>query len=307
MVKDNGKHAWAGNKPAWHNRGVSLGRDLTAQECIEYAGLDFVVAKSPLTSEEGDVTDHSAIVRTDKPVGDSHRVLSIVKNSYQIVQYKDAFKVFDRIIDRDEAVYDSVGVLGKGERMFLVAKLPKSFFVDKDEYQKYITVSTSHDYSSAIKVYATPVRTVCSNTLTVAMRKATSMVYYRHTKNVHERMLNVPVFLGLVDQRFNETQKMFNQLVKTPLTHPLFNQYVSDLFPSENPNRKTLEHREGVAMMLQHDDQRNHKDTFYGAFNALTQYVDHSMQSKHGQFENAVFGRGNQLKQKALTLALEVK
>jgi len=297
--------AYIGSEAAWHGKGVTMDGLFYARDIIEKAGFDYEVVKIPLFTEDGQKIPKFATVRNDLPIGHEDRVLGVVGERYVPVQNQQAFSFFDNVVGEGKAIYTSAGILGHGERTFVVAKIPREYYIAEDEYEQFVVLNNSHDGSYALRILVTSVRVVCQNTLTMALRKFKSKVSLRHTTNVGNRMLDSANLLGLVDQRFNETQAMFNQLVETPLTHPLFSQYVTELFPSDNPNKKTRDHREGVAMMLEHDDQRNHKDTFYGAFNALTQYTDYQMVSKCGKFENAIFGRGNKLKQKALTLALE--
>lgn len=224
-----------------------------------------------------------------------------------MVQNRDAFSFFDEVVGEGKAIYTSAGVLGHGERTFVVARIPQEFYIKDDAYEEYVVLNNSHDGSYALRVMTTAVRVVCQNTLNMALRTHRAKVTLRHTTNVHDRLSQATALLGLVNEQFRQTEKLFNALANKPLTHPLFNQYVEELFPhyGDNPGKRTREHREGVAEALAHEWNQisGIKDTWYSAFNAATQYVDWQYETKTPQLENALFGSGANIKQRALSLA----
>ena len=87
-----------------------------------------------------------------------------------------------------------------------MAKLPETIKVaEKDTVSQYILVSNSHDGSGAIKILPTPIRVVCNNTLTWALRKGHANQYsFRHTKNASERVEAARKVLRLVNLEFGK-------------------------------------------------------------------------------------------------------
>jgi phage/plasmid-like protein (TIGR03299 family) len=315
MEREDGTYAWTGAEPGWHRLGNPVGHLQTVDQIFTtMPEMDMHVVKEPLgVVSTGERTTMCATVRTDLPAGHPDRILGYVKDTYEVVQYRDIFRMFDELIERDEAVYDSVGLLGHGEQMFLVAKLPREFYINQDRFEEYLTFTTSHDQSYAIKTYFATIRTVCQNTLTASLRAAKTIVYLRHTKNVHERMLNVPALLGLATKKSKELQEVFNYLVNRPITHDLFNQYLVDVFPHQGdaPSRPTIEHRENVAMLFEgHTNQTpGIQGTWYAATQAVTEYVDHHQTANARVGPNAalaesLFGRRAKVKENALALAV---
>lgn len=164
-IRDGQASFAAKGEKAWHGLGQYVDKAMTAAEAMELARMDWDVEKRPLFVEEPDEADGDDVVfselenwaaatRTD--TGD---ILSIVSDSYQIVQNRDCFGFFDSIIDREEAIYETAGVLGKGERIFLTAKLPSDIIVkgDVDVVNNYILLTNSHDGTSALQ----PVFNLC--------------------------------------------------------------------------------------------------------------------------------------------------
>lgn len=309
MAHDIYEDGYVGDQPAWHSRGTILDGQFTAEDAIRYAKMDYQIEKIPLFTSDGQSVDRYATIRIDKAPYDPHRILGVVGPRYEVVQNNKAFEFFDGVVGEGKAIYTSAGVLGHGERTFVVARIPHEFYVADDKFEEYVVLNNSHNGSFALRIMTTAVRVVCQNTLSMALKSFKSKVTLRHTTNVHNRMLDAAELLGLADKKFRETQELFNHLVTRPLTHPLFEQFVEELFPAENPNRVTLEHRDGVRALLAHEYNQTPgiRHTVYAATQAAMQYVDHAMPNRATtRFEHALFGAGARIKDRAIKVATEL-
>jgi len=310
MADEIYQNNYVGDQAAWHGKGTVMDGQFYARDVVEKGGFDYTVVKIPLYTQDGQAVDRFATVRNDLPIGDPDRILGVVGPRYEVVQNADAFTFFDNVVGEGQAIYTSAGVLGHGERTFIVARIPMEFYVVDDKFEEYVVLNNSHDGSYALRIMTTAVRVVCQNTLSAALRSFKSKVSLRHTTNVHSRMLDAAELLGLVDKKFRETQELFNHLVQKPLTHLLFEQFVEELFPAENPNRRTSEHRDGVKALFAHEWNQTLgiRHTAYSAFQACVQYVDHVMPYRHGatRFEHALFGPGVKVKDRAVKIATKL-
>ena len=136
--EQTGKHSFFSVKEkAWHNLGQIISDYPTSAEAIKHAGLDYTVEKRNLftygddTDPEKDDNDVVMEWRVDVPNfyatvrTDTEQVLGVVGNDYEIVQNVNAFDFFDSIVGgKDGILYETAGALGKGERIFITAKLP---------------------------------------------------------------------------------------------------------------------------------------------------------------------------------------
>ncbi len=182
---------YVGEEP-WHGLGTKLESPASAAEAIEAAKLDWEVTKVPLYAASGRrrvaLKNRFAVVRKDLLDKKQCKALGIVGSQYTPLQNREAFSFFDPIVGEKAAVYHTAGVLGNGERIWILAKLPEDIRVtDDDITNKFLLLSNSHDGTSAVQVKFTPIRVVCQNTLTQALKRGPT-VWVAHTQNIHERL-----------------------------------------------------------------------------------------------------------------------
>lgn len=192
--------------PPWHGKGTPVDGLMTAGECIKKAGLDWGVAKVPLRlNDEGGVpvSGLSAVVRTDRPVDDPARVLSVVGDEYQPLQNWDAFRFFDAVVGPGNARYETAGAIDNGRRVWLLASLGEPITpVPRDEVVPYLLLANGHDGRLMVHVKFTPVRVVCQNALAMALVGHDR----RHIALRHDRTLR---------RRLVESGDLFRQILET--------------------------------------------------------------------------------------------
>jgi phage/plasmid-like protein (TIGR03299 family) len=231
--EQTGKHSFFSVKEkAWHNLGQIVQDYPTSKEALQFAGLDYTVAKRKLFTFDSEneaanedieikipeiaVPNYFATIRTD-----NETVLGVVGKDYEVVQNIDAFSFFDAIVGGDGIQYETAGALGKGERIFITAKLPNYIKVGNDDLiEQYLFLTTSHDGGGSITAAFTPVRIVCNNTLNAALRNHSNAFKIRHTANAKERLEEAHKLMGITNQLSNELERIFNQWAKVRITRP---------------------------------------------------------------------------------------
>jgi len=112
----------------------------------------------------------------------------------------------------DGIQYETAGALGKGERIFITAKLPDYITVGgNDLIEKYLFLTTSHDGFGSITAAFTPIRIVCNNTLNAALRNNTNAFKIRHTVNAKERLEEAHKLMGITNLLSSQLEGIFNQ------------------------------------------------------------------------------------------------
>lgn len=290
----------------WHHLGAELANPATARDAIEAAGLDYTVVVKPMREfvepdHADDVPDRWVTVRTD-----TREILGIVEEGYEPIQNRDAFAFFDSLVDFDEAMYETAGTIGRGERIWILAKLPGFVKVQgKDIVNKYLLLSNSHDGSSLARVKVTPIRMVCNNTLTAALKGA-GEVQIRHTSNALDDFTQALSLLGLANSLYGQLEVVFNRMALTKISDEQLLNYVKALVPDdEEDNAKSQEIRNAFFELYESGQGADlSRGTLWGAFNCVTEYTDHKMEGNAAVRLKSIWsGRGEQLKLKAYQLA----
>jgi phage/plasmid-like protein (TIGR03299 family) len=207
----------------WHKIGNVTEGALTSSEAIEKAGLDWTVSIRGLATFQEDnntdvsslidVPDHYATVRdTD------NTVLGVVGNRYTPIQNIECFDFLDTVLDDSEAKYETAGSLYGGKIVWMLINLGKDVVVGEDRTVPYLLLTNSHDGSTAIKGMTTPIRVVCANTLSLALKDNVTSFGFRHTNNVHNKITQARKLLEInykyIDNFQEEVEKLIEQHVE---------------------------------------------------------------------------------------------
>jgi len=303
-----------GQKP-WHKLGTEVMEAATSEQAIIASGLNWQVKQSPVEFMANGYSrkDSSHMVNYRSDNGES---LGIVGDGYKVLQNKEAFSFFDAIVGVKEAIYHTAGALGKGERIWLLAKLPGYIrTVGDDVTEKFLLLSSSHDGSQAVTVMFTPIRVVCSNTLNVALGAKSNRVSVRHTLNMGLRVNEIQNELGIINQRFSLFEDATRKLAMTQITSEVLKKFVIDsgLVPtdadSKDGSTRAQNIMEEVSRLFEYGkgaDLAGAHGTAWGAFNAVVEYVDHKRggDNLNKRASSLLFGSGALIKQKAWNNAL---
>jgi hypothetical protein len=95
----------------------------SAEQAIEMSGLSWGIDQLPLIAGNGvSIDTHKALFRND-----SNALLGVVGKDYYPIPNSMAFSFFDVICDRYNCTYQYAGVIKEGRKIFLQAKMGKSF------------------------------------------------------------------------------------------------------------------------------------------------------------------------------------
>lgn len=286
-------------QPAWHGLGQIVTEYPTSQEAMKFAGLDYVVEKRKLyTPDNGETNADGDTVFTELEVPnffatvrkDTDAVLGVVGREYNIVQNAEAFSFFDAIVGGGDGIlYETAGALGKGERIFITAKMPDYIRVGNDDViEKYVFLTTSHDGSGSITAALTPTRIVCNNTLNVALGNCSNVVKVRHTMSAQEKLREAHKVMGMVNKLTPMLEDIYNHWAKVRITDKQVQQLIQ---LAMCPNKEVLTKltkgefdetstafknicNDAFEYAMTSDTQQlvTTKGTVFGAFNAVTGY-----------------------------------
>lgn len=340
----------------WTGKGAHHVTDCkTSEEVMIKAGLNFQVDKCELVAKMPFNVDKSDEILDDINAGnafvngtnvyrdcpntfatyrtDTNIPLGNVKSKYEVVQNNSAFKFFDDAIGKDKAIWQTAGAFGRGERVFVTAKLPSNILVKGDVIENYLVFSNSHDGSSGVNILFTPIRVVCQNTLNAAIRSADCYVRFRHTASVHGKILTAQEILGISKQKISLAQEMFEQLANHKYTDEEAMNYFAATYLTESEIDKITEvdNKTGVQKLfrrngqfiqdtgistrkintlcdtlnyyLEGPGQADFRGTAYGAYNAVTGYFSNVVNMEGlKRMDNLLYGNANKITQNSLAM-----
>ena len=203
-------------------------------------------------------SNYKAIVRED-----TNEVISIVKNSYEIVRNKDLINnLLEELstldtpyrIDRSHSFVDN-------KRMRLMITFPDLTMHDENsEIQLSLYLHNSYDMSESVRMRWGFFRLICSNG--AILGKILSQSYFRHTKGF--KIGNLKDSLSATYDQIPAIQARIKELESTPVTQELMNR---------------VEKGVGKKLSKRVFDQR--PLTEYQMYNALTNYISHVMEQRH--------------------------
>jgi phage/plasmid-like protein (TIGR03299 family) len=282
--KKTGKTSFvAVGEPAWHKLGEYVDGAMTAEEVHNKSGQNFIVAKKPIAVAGGQkIPGYFATVRTD-----TNDVLGVVSDAYHVVQNHECFGFFDAIVDRGEAIYHTAGVLGRGERIFITAKLPIDIQVHGDQVENYLLLTTGHDgkKGSAIQVGFTPIRVVCGNTLAAALDGLQNKVTILHFKNAKDKLESAAKVMGMTSKYTLGLDQTFKRMAEVKISDKQLREYIEQVMKQEKKEILTKEELEKgyskqfiktvdeiVQFAHEHPTQQTEAamGTVWGAYNAIS-------------------------------------
>ena len=321
----NGKHSFVSgnNQKAWHGLGQVLAQKfLTSKECIEHANLGYTVEKTPAYSLiNGKFVSIPNTFNTFR--SDTNTPFSgTVGKGYTVVQNTEAFTFFDNIVGQDLAIYETAGVLGVGESIFLTAKLPDYCTIKGEKIEYFIILKMSHDGKGPIKAMITPIRVVCQNTLNMAIENAVNCLNIRHTISAPERLKQAHKLMGITNEYKEAFTNMAEKLMKVKISDKMFKDIIVDLFPSGAKERSENTRIKNILNDVENSyytgvGQSGIIGNGWGVYNGVGHYFDHikkygnpekdAIASQEIKFDNLFSGLAytvkNDLVDKLLTLA----
>ena len=268
-------------------------------QVLEATGLNWTVNKKELVSVDGLNTESFGMFRND-----NNQWLGTVGKRYEPYQNH---KLVSNMVDITSAVDLDVtrgGVLAKGKKVFLQAKLPDDV-VGNSGIKRWLTTTNSHDGTSAITLGYSNMVVACSNSFHAASKGSNR---FRHTinadSNIQDNVKQIQFTLA------NEMQliETFKAMQATTIKDEAVDRTVRSLF--------------GIGLDTMQDDistrKRNQVETFsdnlvteinthgktmWSLFNAVTRYTNHEIAPQEEDAKNNFLMNGGGFKMSNLGYA----
>jgi len=318
----NGRTAMAyQNETPWHRLGHRLPSMTSVPQALVAGGLDWQIGLQPVFLADGrQVPGRRAVIRDV-----DNAILNTVGDLYTPIQNADAFDILTPACADFGVTIETAGALGRGERVWMLAKMPESIEPIKgDTINGYFLVTTGHGDNLAYSARFTPIRVVCQNTLNAATaQRGTDIVRLPHLPGVDRRLDEARKLVDRMMAAMKETGDTFASMARRKMNAREIAKYIETVFPTPanvaEPSTQLAQRRADVARLVWEGvgadlAGANAKGaTAWAAYNAVTEYFDHvlpgvakSDRARERANESALFGQYAGIKAKALDVAREL-
>lgn len=304
--------AYTGEVP-WHGLGVKVPADLTPDQILEAAGLDWIVEKRRgfyFDNNEYKPMKTCMLLRNIQPAE-----LAEVPEDWEPVQNKTAFEFFNDWVAEGSMSMETAGSLNGGRIVWGLAKVNNSFsmFKGKDVIDPYMLFTNYHKYGFSTSVSLTAIRVVCSNTIKLSLGTTTSdkiiRVSHRNIFNPDE----VKETMGVAKEQLEKYKEAAMFLASKKAKGEDIVTYFKRIFPvlSSKPKEKAKDMSKNAKICMQLLETQPGAElgagTWWQPVNAVTYYMDHqASRSADTRITSAWYGQGAKKKTFALDLALEM-
>ena len=302
--------AYAGEVP-WHGLGVEVPSDLTPDQMLEKAGLNWTVSKTPLMYDVNG-RQYRAGKKMALTRDTDNKFLDVVSEAWNPLQNSEAFDFFNDFVGAGDMEMHTAGSLNDGKMIWALAKIKDQVFeaVKGDVVESYLLFANPHKFGACITVQGTDVRVVCQNTLNYAI----GMDSDRLVRVNHRQMFDadfVKETLGVAKEKMETYKEVAQFLASKRYTVDSIVEYFDTVFPSMSYNkdadeRTSRQAKRCIEVLDEQPGAEFGRGSFWQAFNTVTYLTDHDLgRSADTRLTSAWFGANRKKKQSALTTAVE--
>ena len=186
--------------------------------------------------------------------------------------------------------------------------------VGDDIAGKFLLLSNSHDGSASVQVKFTPIRVVCQNTLTMALRSGPTL-RIAHTRDLQRRMTSARMKLGIIQKEFGRLEEGFRRMAKVQVTGDRLAKYLELVLPepADEENKRAIRrvaHARAKSAELFETGRGNTlpqvRGSLWAAYNAVTEFVDYHQPARTDErrLDSIWFGDGYLTKARAYRVAV---
>jgi phage/plasmid-like protein (TIGR03299 family) len=298
--------------------GQSVDGKAPAAEILDQCGLAWDARKVPLFMENGEQdTDSFAIVRHLEDGSKEKLSRRAVGSGYTVIQNREVFSFLDEAVEQGHCEYEACGTLDGNRRVWFLARMSQGLDVlSGDEIAPYMLFVNAFDGTSAALGLPLVRRFSCENQIAGVVGKTRNLFSIRHTLHYDQRLdqaRQVVAWAGNYYELFGDALKDLTRRVANADISKIF---VNKMLPRPETRIRTWEVKQTKLHQLIESGRGTNisgvRGTFYGLYNAATEYADHEGSYRDRRLEGRekaqrralalTFGSGEQFKEKAFKL-----
>jgi phage/plasmid-like protein (TIGR03299 family) len=322
MTNGRANIAFAGARAdIWHRLGQQMQPGQSIDDWAREAGLNWEAIKVPaIASLSGSQFDHIEPAKRFREVEDRNFVvrsdnghpLGYVSDRYQPVQPREVLDWFDRYIAVDDRFkLDVAGSLKNGEIIWATATFNGDMKVGGDNHVARLLMTTTFDGTGSTINKGTMIRTVCNNTLDMALADKSATIRTRH--NTKFDAAKVGRELAAIAKGFEQYKAIGDAMANVEMSGEQVSKFFKEILdiPFDAKRDDISARKSNQFSALSNAYKTSIKEgapanSVWAALQALTRYVDHDRTSGSDESKclSSQFGSGAQLKEQAMGLLL---
>jgi phage/plasmid-like protein (TIGR03299 family) len=301
------------NRAAWW--GSQEGRLKAGQMTPLYCFADGIGAReineSKVYTSDGLIVDGVKALVARHANGNS-TALSVVGENYGVLQDSKFFEILEQVY-HSRPLVETAGTLRNGRRIWALVQAGE-WSVAGDKVKSYDLWLNTHDGSGQFSLYATEVRVVCQNTWNLAIgAKGSRVIGVRHTSGIEGMIAqSIALLTNLRDARALERAKaaqLASMAMAQSEARAFFGELIGLKAEAEKPSVRLTNQVDELETLFSRGTG-NLGRTRWDAFNAVTEFVDHSRTvrltdgrgTSEARFESSLMGSGDAVKARAFSL-----
>lgn len=281
------------------------------EEAMDFAGHNFTAEKRNLVTVDGiPVPDKFAVVNVEE-----NKYLGTVGTGWEPVQPSVLYEMAQDLMDSTEGHINGTISMYDGAVMGISFNLDNREYIAGDRTELNFLMLTSFNGMYGISGHA-----VSHRIASQCRYNQSGKVYnLRHTRFVHNRIAVVKNMLKYYENEIKRFDSKMFYLVNKHITNEQAVEWFRGLFPKPNSQRSERMLDNQVSVFLEcllngrGTDIVGVKGTAYGAFQALTEYVNHERATRicngrdadEVKFQSVHFGSGGTLTLKGMDSLLD--
>jgi phage/plasmid-like protein (TIGR03299 family) len=263
------------------------------------AGLDWVVEAKPMTIAGTNIVVPNKVANVRNT---DSAVLGVVGSRYKVIQNTEMFSFADYLLDAG-AQFETAGSLRGGEIVFAAMEIPSEHIEikgDNGQTKSYLVLANGHNGLFPFRALVTPVRVVCMNTLNAALGDAKTSFTIRHTAKVEGKIAEAKRALGITHKVMDEFRVGAESLILKKMSEKDAIRVITSIFPlteDEKRDKKVFSDRaqQTLAIWKNAENLEGVRETAWGVWNAIGEYLDHGVAYRGGQRSTAADAKASSI------------
>jgi hypothetical protein len=296
----------------WHGLGQPMADGASIDDWRVAAGMDWRIRRAfvRFATAHGQSAEQMTTLKDNVVLhrSDNGNALGIVSDRYHVVQPGEMLEFFRDLARVGGLDVSAAGTIFDGRKFWATARIGEAYpLTPKDKIGGFLLISSSADGSSATEVRRTSIRTVCKNTLAMAVAESAPSVKISHRSEFNAD--KVKRFMGLNQDAWLAFRNQIVRLANVPVAQDKAENLTALLLGKGDEDKgremrgfdKIIGLFNGQGMGANLDGVRG---TAWGWLNAVTEYSDHHVRatSAENRMASAQWGVGATLKADAVAL-----